>query len=54
MKDSNVRLYNAKSRGVVLQDGAYYKDVEEVIEGLEENKIINVVAKMEPVAVLMY
>ena len=54
MKASDVRLYNAKSKGVVLQDGAYYKDVTEVIEGLEENKIINVVAKMEPVAVLMY
>jgi len=54
MEQQNVRLYNAKSRGVVLQDGSYYKDVAEVIEGLEENKIINVVAKMEPVAVLMY
>jgi len=54
MEKQNVKLYNAKSRGVVLQDGSYYKDVEEVIEGLEENKIINVVAKMKPVAVLMY
>lgn len=54
MKNSNVRLYNAKSKGVVLQDGAYYKDVEEVMEALEENKVVSVVAKMEPVAVLMY
>ncbi len=50
----NVKLYNAASKGVVLQDSAYYKDVEEVIEGMVENKIIKVVAKMEPVAVLMY
>lgn len=49
-----VEIDNAASKGVVLQDSAYYKDVEEVISGMTENKIINVVAKMEPVAVLMY
>lgn len=54
MKQQNVRLYNAKSKGVVLQDSSYYKDVEEVIKGMEENEIVNVVAKMEPIAVLMY
>jgi tRNA-splicing ligase RtcB len=50
----NVKLYNAASKGVVLQDSAYYKDVEEVISGMTDNKMIKVVAKMEPVAVLMY
>ncbi len=54
MQKNNVKLYNAKSDGVVLQDSAYYKDVEEVITGMEDNKIVNVIAKMEPVAVLMY
>jgi RNA-splicing ligase RtcB len=54
MQKSNVKLFNAKSDGVVLQDSAYYKDVEEVISGMVDNKIIKVVAKMEPVAVLMY
>jgi tRNA-splicing ligase RtcB len=54
VKNSHVKLYNAKSKGVVLQDSAYYKDVEEVVSGMVENKIIKVVAKMEPVAVLMY
>lgn len=54
MKKQNVKLYNAKSDGVVLQDGSYYKDVEEVIRGMEDNGIVEVVAKMEPVAVLMY
>jgi len=54
MSDRNVKLYNAKSKGVLQQDSAYYKDVEEVIDGLVENKCINVVAKMQPVAVLMY
>ncbi len=53
-KQNNVKLYNAKSKGVILQDSSYYKDVEEVISGMEENKIINAVVKMQPVAVLMY
>jgi tRNA-splicing ligase RtcB (3'-phosphate/5'-hydroxy nucleic acid ligase) len=54
MEKKNVKLFNAKSSGVVLQDSGYYKDVEEVIDGMVENKIVKVVAKMEPVAVLMY
>lgn len=54
MEQSKVKLYNAASQGVVMQDSAYYKDVEEVIRGMEDNKIVKVVAKMEPVAVLMY
>jgi tRNA-splicing ligase RtcB (3'-phosphate/5'-hydroxy nucleic acid ligase) len=54
MNEREVRLYNAKSKGVVLQDSSYYKDIEEVISGMAENKIVKVVAKMEPVAVLMY
>ncbi len=53
-RKSNVRLYNARSKGVILQDSAYYKDVEEVISGMEANNIVNTVAKMQPVAVLMY
>ena len=54
MQKRKVKLYNAKSKGVVFQDASYYKDVEEVIAGMEENKIVKKVAKMEPVAVLMY
>lgn len=54
VKKSNVNLYNAKSQGVIMQDSAYYKDVDEVISGMEENKIVRPVAKMQPVAVLMY
>ncbi|MFH0969216.1 MAG: RtcB family protein [Patescibacteria group bacterium] len=54
VESRNVKLYNAASKGVILQDSAYYKDIEEVISGMVDNKIINVVAKMEPVAVLMY
>ncbi|MFA5776843.1 MAG: RtcB family protein [Parcubacteria group bacterium] len=54
VREKKVKLYNAQSKEVILQDSAYYKDVEEVISGMVENRIINVVAKMEPVAVLMY
>lgn len=54
MEQSHVKLYNAKSKEVVNQDSAYYKDVEEVISGMADNQIIDVVAKMQPVAVLMY
>lgn len=54
LEQSQVRLYNAQSSGVILQDSAYYKDIEEVVTGLEQNKIIHAVAKMQPVAVLMY
>lgn len=54
MQKRKVKLFNAKSKGVVFQDAGYYKDVEEVITGMEENKIVKPVAKMEPIAVLMY
>lgn len=53
MKRSKVKLFNAKSRQIIEQDSSRYKDVEEVIAGMVENKIIKVVAKMQPVAVLM-
>ncbi len=53
MKQNRVKLFNAKSRQIIDQDSSHYKDVEEVIAGMTENKIIKVVAKMDPVAVLM-
>ena len=54
MEERKVKLYNAKSKGVVYQDAGYYKDIEEVIAGMEENKIMKTVAKLKPIAVLMY
>jgi tRNA-splicing ligase RtcB (3'-phosphate/5'-hydroxy nucleic acid ligase) len=53
MKKSKVKLFNARSRQIIEQDCSHYKDVEKVIEGMVDNKIIKVVAKMDPVAVLM-
>lgn len=54
MKDKGVKLYNAKSSIVVNQDSARYKNIDSVITGVKANGIAHVVAKMEPVAVLMY
>lgn len=54
MKEKGVRLYNAKSSIVINQDSARYKDISRVIAGVEANGIAHVVAKMQPVAVIMY
>jgi tRNA-splicing ligase RtcB (3'-phosphate/5'-hydroxy nucleic acid ligase) len=54
MQDKGVRLYNAQSSIVVNQDSARYKDIDKVMAGVEANGIAHVVAKMKPVAVLMY
>lgn len=54
MKEKGVKLYNAQSSIVINQDSARYKNIDKVIEGVEANGIAHVVAKMEPIAVLMY
>ena len=53
MRENKVKLFNARSRQIINQDSSHYKDVEKVVAGMVENKIIKVVAKMQPVAVLM-
>ena len=54
MQEKGVKLYNAKSSIVINQDSARYKNIDRVIEGVEANGIAHLVAKMKPVAVLMY
>jgi tRNA-splicing ligase RtcB (3'-phosphate/5'-hydroxy nucleic acid ligase) len=54
LEKNKVRLYNAKSKGVIMQGSGYYKDIGEVMRGMEENRIIKIAVKMQPVAVLMY
>ncbi|MCK4635913.1 MAG: RtcB family protein [Candidatus Moranbacteria bacterium] len=54
MENKGVKLYNAKSSIVLNQDSARYKDISKVIEGVEANGITHIVAKMKPVAVIMY
>lgn len=53
VKRDGVKLYNAKSRGVVKQYSDYYKDINEVMQGISDNNIAKPVAKLTPVAVLM-
>ncbi len=54
MADKGVKLYNAKSSRVIEQDSSRYKDVSRVIEGVDDNGIAKIVAKMTPVSVIMY
>lgn len=54
MKTKGVKLYNAKSSIIINQDSARYKNIDTVIEGVSANGIAHIVAKMQPVAVLMY
>lgn len=54
MQSKGVKLYNAKSSIVINQDSARYKDISKVIEGVQNNGIAHIVAKMQPVAVIMY
>lgn len=54
MDDKGVRLYNAKSSIVLNQDSARYKNIGRVIEGVEANGVAHVIAKMQPVSVIMY
>lgn len=54
MEAKGIRLYNAQSSIVINQDSARYKNIDEVIKSVEANGVAHVVAKMQPVAVLMY
>jgi len=54
MKERGVKLYNAKSSKIIEQDASHYKDPTVAVEGMVANKIMKPVAKMKPVAVLMY
>lgn len=54
MEDKGVKLYNAQSSIVIKQDSARYKNIDKVISSVEANGIAHVVAKMQPVAVIMY
>ncbi len=54
MKNRGVRLYNAKSSKIIEQDAGHYKDPTLAVEGMIANKIMRPVAKMKPIAVLMY
>lgn len=50
----NVQLYNGRSSKVIEQDSSHYKRSEDVIESVTENGVAKVVAKMQPISVIMY
>ena len=54
MEQKGVHLYNARSSKVIEQDASQYKNIDAVIKGVQANKVAKIVAKMEPVAVIMY
>jgi tRNA-splicing ligase RtcB (3'-phosphate/5'-hydroxy nucleic acid ligase) len=53
MKDKEIKLYNAKSKGVVQQASHYYKNINEILETAQNSQIADPIAKLTPVAVLM-
>ncbi len=54
LAQKGVKLYNGQSSKVIDQDSAHYKRAEDVIESVVANDIVRVVAKMQPVSVIMY
>jgi tRNA-splicing ligase RtcB len=54
LEAKGVKLYNGRSSKVIEQDSSHYKRAEDVIASVEQNQIVKPVAKMQPVAVIMY
>ena len=54
LETKGVKLYNGRSSRVIEQDSSHYKRAEEVIENVTVNNVGKVVAKMQPVSVIMY
>jgi tRNA-splicing ligase RtcB (3'-phosphate/5'-hydroxy nucleic acid ligase) len=54
LEEKGVKLYNGRSSKVIEQDSSHYKRAEDVIASVEENQIVKPVAKMQPIAVIMY
>jgi tRNA-splicing ligase RtcB len=54
LETKGVKLYNGRSSKVIEQDSSHYKRAEDVIASVEQNQIVKPVAKMQPVAVIMY
>ena len=54
LETKGVRLYNGQSSAVIEQDASHYKRAEDVIASVRENNIATPVARLQPVAVIMY
>lgn len=54
LEQKGVKLYNGRSSKVIEQDSSHYKRSDDVIASVKENNIVKPVAKMQPVAIIMY
>lgn len=54
LSEKGVTLYNGRSSKVVEQDASHYKRSEDVIASVRENNIARPVARLQPIAVIMY
>ena len=54
LASKGVKLYNGRSSKVIEQDSSHYKRSDDVIASVKENNIVKPVAKMQPVAIIMY
>ena len=54
LQTKGVKLYNGRSSRVIEQDSSHYKRGETVIENVTANNVGKLVAKMQPVSVIMY
>ncbi len=54
LESKGVKLYNGRSSRVIEQDSSHYKRADAVIASVTENNIVKPVAKMQPIAVIMY
>jgi tRNA-splicing ligase RtcB (3'-phosphate/5'-hydroxy nucleic acid ligase) len=54
LKTRGVKLYNGRSAKVIEQDSAHYKRIDDIIATVKENQIVKPVARLMPVAIIMY
>jgi tRNA-splicing ligase RtcB (3'-phosphate/5'-hydroxy nucleic acid ligase) len=54
LKSRGVRLYNGQSSHVIEQDSSHYKRIDDIMASVRENGIVKPVARLMPVAIIMY
>ena len=54
LAEKGVRLYNGRSSKVIEQDSSHYKQASDVVASVRENGVTSPVARLQPIAVIMY
>jgi tRNA-splicing ligase RtcB len=54
LESKGVRLYNGRSSKVIEQDASHYKRADDILASVKENGIAKPVARLQPIAVIMY